>query len=82
MSALGQKRTSEHVQSMSALPPEADIGTHPRNVCFVPNSGHLAHHASPRVSGLVDARSVERSAKLFDEVASRPQITDNRFDCP
>jgi len=36
MSALGQKRTSEHVQSMSALPPEADIGTHPRNVCFAP----------------------------------------------
>ena len=26
MSALGQKRTSEHVQSMSALPPKADIG--------------------------------------------------------
>jgi hypothetical protein len=26
------------------------------------------------VSGLVDARFVERSAKLFDEVASRPQI--------
>jgi hypothetical protein len=25
MSALGQKRTSEHVQSMSALPPKADI---------------------------------------------------------
>src|SRR6516165_11855458 len=30
MSALGQKRTSEHVQSMSALPPKADIGTGPR----------------------------------------------------
>src|SRR5262249_7699830 len=27
MSALGQKRTSEQVQSMSALPPKADIGT-------------------------------------------------------
>src|SRR5690242_5324562 len=25
MSALGQKRTSEHVQSMSALPPKEDI---------------------------------------------------------
>jgi len=25
MSALGQKRTSAHVQSMSALPPKADI---------------------------------------------------------
>src|SRR5215470_8521438 len=30
MSALGQKRTSKHVQSMSALPPKADIGTGPR----------------------------------------------------
>jgi hypothetical protein len=25
MSALGQKRTSEHISAMSALPPEADI---------------------------------------------------------
>src|SRR5215472_7623464 len=30
MSALGQKQTSEHVQSMSALLPKADIGTGPR----------------------------------------------------
>src|SRR5262249_787950 len=27
MSALGHKQTSEHAQSMSALPPKADIGT-------------------------------------------------------
>jgi len=26
MSALGQKRTSEQVRAMSALPPKADIG--------------------------------------------------------
>ena len=38
MSALGQKRTSEVVQSMSALPPKADIGTQSRNVCFVPKA--------------------------------------------
>ena len=36
MSAIGQKRTSEHVQSMSALPPKADIGTQSWNVRFVP----------------------------------------------
>src|SRR6516225_4659996 len=36
MSALGQKQTSRHLQPMSALPPIADIGTQPRNVCFVP----------------------------------------------
>src|SRR5262249_54046567 len=38
MSALGQKRTSEHVQSMSALPPKADIETQSRNVRFVPKA--------------------------------------------
>jgi hypothetical protein len=37
-SALGQKQTSGHVQSMSALPPKADIGTHSWNVRFVPKA--------------------------------------------
>jgi hypothetical protein len=36
MSALGQKQTLEHLGSMSALPPKADIGTQPRDVRFVP----------------------------------------------
>ena len=36
MSALGQKQTSRGLQSMSALPPKADIGTQSRNVRFVP----------------------------------------------
>ena len=35
MSALGQKRTLEHVRVMSALPPKADIGTQSWNVRFV-----------------------------------------------
>jgi hypothetical protein len=30
MSAMGQKRTLEDFQAMSALPPKADIGTGPR----------------------------------------------------
>src|SRR6516225_549593 len=38
MSALGQKRTSRHFQSMSALPPKADIGTQSRDVRFVPKA--------------------------------------------
>src|SRR5262249_40458584 len=38
MSALGQKQTSEHVRSMSALPPKADIGTKVRDVRFVPKA--------------------------------------------
>jgi len=33
---LGQKRTSQHVQSMSALPPKADIAESDRHVRFVP----------------------------------------------
>src|SRR6516164_6157418 len=37
-SALGQKQTSEHDWIMSALPPIADIGTHSRDVCFVPKA--------------------------------------------
>ena len=38
MSALGQKQTFVHVRVMSALPPEADIGTQPRDVRFVPKA--------------------------------------------
>ena len=38
MSALGQKRTSQRINVMSALPPKADIGTHSRDVCFVPKA--------------------------------------------
>ena len=34
MSALGHKRTSEHVQSMSALPPKADIRPAPQK-CYI-----------------------------------------------
>ena len=41
MSALGQKQTSEHDWIMSALPPKADIGRQPRNVCFVPKADIL-----------------------------------------
>jgi len=45
MSALGQKQTSQHVRSMSALPPKADIGTQSVIVCFVPKAdmGSLSH---------------------------------------
>ena len=38
MSALGQKQTLGKVRPMSALPPKADIGTHSRDVCFVPKA--------------------------------------------
>jgi hypothetical protein len=45
MSALGQKQTSAHVRVMSALPPKADIGTHSRDVCFVPK-GDKPHRSN------------------------------------
>src|SRR6516165_4399473 len=35
MSALGQKRTLGHLQTMSALPPKADINRWHREACFV-----------------------------------------------
>ena len=38
MSALGQKRILAHLRLMSALPPKAEFGTQPRNVCFVPKA--------------------------------------------
>jgi hypothetical protein len=41
MSALGHKQTSEHVQSMSALPPKADIADAMGNVRFVPKADIL-----------------------------------------
>jgi hypothetical protein len=36
MSALGQKQTLERIQSLSALPPKADMDHHGRDVRFVP----------------------------------------------
>jgi hypothetical protein len=38
MSALGQKQTSEHIQSMSALPPKADMDQSGFDVRFVPEA--------------------------------------------
>jgi hypothetical protein len=40
MSALGQKRTLRRVQTMSALPPKADISAFLSDVRFTPKSGH------------------------------------------
>jgi hypothetical protein len=50
MSALGQKQTSPYIRVMSALPPEADIGTQQRDVRFVPK----ADSCGAAKSGLFD----------------------------
>jgi hypothetical protein len=41
MSALGQKRTSEQVRVMSALPPKADIAECDWDVRYVPKADIL-----------------------------------------
>jgi len=38
MSAMGQKRTSQQVSGLSALPPKADIAERGWNVRFVPKA--------------------------------------------
>jgi hypothetical protein len=53
MSALGQKRTSEHFRSMSALSPKADIETRSRDVRFVPKDDILGD----RVAGIAPSRA-------------------------
>jgi hypothetical protein len=61
MSALGQKQTSERVQSMSALPPKADIGTQSWNIRFVP--GKLMSGATGAIAALaLDSRHHPASA--------------------
>jgi hypothetical protein len=42
MSALGQKQTLERIQSLSALPPKADMDHHGRDVRFVPKADIVA----------------------------------------
>ena len=49
MSALGQKQTSAHFQSMSALPPKADIGTHSWDVRFVPEADMIRSKEQKRL---------------------------------
>src|SRR6516164_3094345 len=90
MSALGQKRTSQYVRAMSALPPKADIGTQPRDVRFVPKAdiaaGGLAEHPSAITDDLVarassitgvaqrQASGFQVAAVRFDKKASNRQI--------
>jgi hypothetical protein len=63
MSAMGQKQTSDHVQSMSALPPKADIGTQSGNVRFVPKAD-IRDDERPPCGGLSKAIRDVRYAAL------------------
>src|SRR6516164_4004638 len=50
MSALGQKRTSKHVQPMSALPPKADIAERDLACPLCAKSGHCSASIDVRYS--------------------------------
>ena len=54
MPALGQKQTFRSVQSMSALPPKADIADAMRNVRFVPKADMVQRNRSVRFVPRVD----------------------------
>ena len=64
MSALGQKWRSGHVQSMSALPPKADIGTSLRDVRFVPKADILRCSKERRYSITALARASNAAGKV------------------
>src|SRR5262249_46457977 len=75
MSALGQKQTSAHVRSMSALPPIADIGTQPLNVRFVPKADSCTAAKLP--GGLGSYVPIDEQAPLSSttrEAASRNSL--------
>src|SRR5215467_12847925 len=65
MSALGHKRTSRYVRAMSALPPKADIGTHSRDVRFVPKAD-IGRLAPSRKS--LSGRMVELAQKSIGDI--------------
>jgi len=67
MSAMGQKQTFGPRNSMSALPPKADIGTHSSDVRFVPIADMTALvQTPPRVSHVhrLDSHHENRSIEL------------------
>src|SRR6516164_7713611 len=72
--ALGQKRTSEHVCVMSALPPKADTGTPSRNVRFVPKADILdCWTATPEwAAAAIDSDAEPRSKYLMPPASPEP----------
>src|SRR3974377_962854 len=66
MSVLGQKQTSEHISSMSALPPIADIGTQSRNVRWRRHAHYLTAESAGVDAGVDFACSRERETVDHD----------------
>src|SRR5262249_30980189 len=92
MSAMGQKQTSAHVRVMSALPPKADIGTQPRNVCFVPKADfatslfdYLVRHSTLTLNDdKISDRAVQSKSNyllvLWRSVPSFSSLSRREFD--
>src|SRR5262249_52573172 len=64
MSALGHKRTFSPRNTMSALPPKADIGTQSRDVRFVP-IGDIAAASAAVLAGVKKTRPTRKQARRF-----------------
>jgi hypothetical protein len=76
MSALGQKRTLERDQVMSALPPKADIAEHDRHVCFVQiDQGRENAAMGERRSTLTT-----HSSRHFARISIEPRIVRRACD--
>src|SRR5262249_12063453 len=76
MFALGHKRTFRRVESMSALPPKADIGTRSWNVRFVPIADIMScrgRAAQPRRlgGGVIEPRAFRAAAPAERSLTSR-----------
>jgi hypothetical protein len=69
MSALGQKQTLERLRAMSALPPKADIGTHSRDVRFVPKADIVRRSAECRYS--INSETQDACFVVRDALATR-----------
>src|SRR5215831_18898750 len=81
MSLMGQKRTSEQVRAMSALPPKADIGTHSRDVCFVPKADSCSAAINCNDEGTCDegGRASDRRATFLSlAISERPCSVSRR----
>ena len=82
-SALGHKRTLGHLQAMSALPPKADIGTQPRDVCFVPKADILRCGKERRYSITSSAMATRPGGKVRPSAFAvlRLITNSNLFGC-
>jgi len=81
MSALGQKQTSGHVQSMSALPPKADITECDRHVRFVRKADSCAAAKASLYTLLIGPVAGKPSGALYQHQGPRQPATSYNRQC-